>query len=363
MRQFYFRLILVLLTVLTLPAIAQRKMVHPGISYTQADIDRMKAMIAAKQEPFYSAFERFKVSHYVTYGDYDYPLPKASNGEPVIWENRQHWLDNFGRIALANALMWKLTDDNTYADKAVKTLNRYNGVHSTITYGTNCLDNSAATPLIEAAELIRDYSGWKAEDQQAFKDFLVYPGYSSKEDYYEKYATSDTLTNKVTIYWNIFQGDPGRHGNQGLYGMRCLMAMGIYLDNDTIYERALRKVLSQPHLSYDLPYPYGPRRGVLVASSMPDYYQRWSQNAKKGELTIGNIPDYGSDDELKWWIYDNGQCQESSRDQGHVMDGMCNMTDIAQVAWNQGDDIFSAYNERLFKGIVFSAKYNYGCMR
>ena len=77
-----------------------------------------------------------------------------------------------------------------------------------------------ATMLIEAAELLRDYEGWKPEDQQGFKDFLVSPGYSTVEDYYAKYSSSDTLENRVTVYWNIFQGDPGRHGNQGLYGLR-----------------------------------------------------------------------------------------------------------------------------------------------
>lgn len=35
---------------------AQSRFVHPGITYTQGDLDRMKAMIAAKQEPYYSTF-------------------------------------------------------------------------------------------------------------------------------------------------------------------------------------------------------------------------------------------------------------------------------------------------------------------
>lgn len=335
---------------------AQRKMVHPGITYTQADIDRMKAMVEAKQEPFYSGYLNMLNSRYVTYGDYKRPLPTDANGNPCIWANRQLWLDTFGYIALDHALLWKITGNTAYADKAVEVLNRYIPVKSTWTNGTNCLDNGSARTLIEAAELLRDYSGWKAEDQQGFKDFLVYPGYSSKEDYYAKYATSVKETNRTTIYWNVFQGDPNRHGNQGLYGMHCLMAMGIYLDNDTIYERALNKVLSMPHRSDDLPYPKGPREyDRQVTSGVPECFNTYS-----GTLTVGDQEDYGFDDELKYWIYENGQCQEASRDQGHIMDGMCNMTDIAKIAWNQGDDIFTAYNDRLLDGITYAAKYNYG---
>lgn len=358
------------------PSAAQRKMIHPGISYTQADIDRMKAMIAAKQEPYYTAYRYLLSDRYTNYKDYDVKMLKDANGRPSLWFSesvpRQYWFGQRGQIALNNALLWKLTGDTKYADKAVTVLNSYIGIHSTVTYGTNCLDNSACTPLIEAAELVRDYEGWKAEDQQGFKDFLVYPRYSTKESMYAKHATADPATSECTVYWNIFMGDPARHGNQGLYGMRCMMAMGIYLDNDTIYERALNKLLSKPHRKDDLPYAYGPFSSTgWTASAMPAYHWNQSLNTRDalfdwqkhggtwGNLTIGDEEDYGSDDELKYWIYDNGQTQEAARDQGHVMDGMCNMVEIAKVAWNQGDDMFTQYDDRLLKGITYAAKYNY----
>lgn len=338
----------------TVNANAQRKFKHPGLRYTQADIDRMRAMVEAKQEPFYSGFIALRDSNFYTrYRDYDRPLPTTSTGEPVIWDNPGQWLDNFGKIAFNNALLYKLTDDRTYADKAVVVLNHYAPVHSVKPYGTNPLDASKIHLLLEAAELLRDYDGWKAEDQQGFKDFLVYPGYSTTENYYDKYASSDTLTNKVTIYWNIFQGDPARHGNQGLYAMRALLAMGIYLDNDTIYDRALRKTLSQKHRPYDLAYPKGPNLTPYNPSTQTEYFESWRLDG------TGDEEDYGADDELKYWIYENGQCQESSRDQGHILDGLCGMMQMARMAWNQGDDLYTQYDDRLLKGINYTAKYVY----
>ena len=43
---------------------AQRYFVHPGVTYTQGDLDRMKAMVAARQEPYYSTFLKLKESPY-----------------------------------------------------------------------------------------------------------------------------------------------------------------------------------------------------------------------------------------------------------------------------------------------------------
>ena len=42
---------------LAMPLQAQKRVfVHPGITYTQADLDRMKAMVEARQEPFYTTY-------------------------------------------------------------------------------------------------------------------------------------------------------------------------------------------------------------------------------------------------------------------------------------------------------------------
>ena len=35
----------------------KRKFVHPGITYTRADLHRMKAIAEARREPFYTTFQ------------------------------------------------------------------------------------------------------------------------------------------------------------------------------------------------------------------------------------------------------------------------------------------------------------------
>jgi parallel beta-helix repeat protein len=60
------------------------------------------------------------------------------------------------------------------------------------------------------------------------------------------------------------------------------------------------------------------------------------------------------------YIYPNGQCQESPRDQGHVQMGLGLFAGAAQVAFTQGVDFFSLGQNRIAKGFEFTASYMLG---
>lgn len=364
------KIVLLAFLLSTFALTAQRKFVHPGIGYTQADIDRMRAMVNARQEPFYSSFLKMKADTYssLSRSARNWSGSLDRDGYPIV-NNISSTVGFDGRCAAQYALIWKITDDKMYADKAVSFLNAYKKVRNVSSTGTAPLDNGKIYMLCVAAELMRDYSGWKPADQQAFRDMLVYPGYSSKINmskqicsetgvtyaYYDS-QHKDTL-NRVSFYWNIFNGDPGRHGNQGLFALRGLMAMGIYLDNDTIYDRALRKFLSLPHRLDDLPYSSGPPvQSGRNTSSSTEWFDTYNIVSVAG---TGPIEDYGYNDELKYYIFENGQMQESSRDQNHAVCGIVMVADIAHLAWAQGDDLYTPYDNRLLKGINWTWKYNY----
>ncbi|UVO67970.1 hypothetical protein NXW74_15250 [Bacteroides ovatus] len=87
--------------------------------------------------------------------------------------------------------------------------------------------------------------------------------------------------------------------------------MGIYLDNEVMYDRAYRYLLGMKHRPDDLPYPSGPtvtsKEPIKKSPTMLDYKLEGREN---------KISDYGYDEQLQYYIYPNGQCQESSRDQG-----------------------------------------------
>ncbi|MER5195275.1 alginate lyase family protein [Streptomyces sp. NPDC002755] len=55
-----------------------------------------------------------------------------------------------------------------------------------------------------------------------------------------------------------------------------------------------------------------------------------------------------------------GQGQESGRDQGHEQLAVGLMGDVAQVAWNQGVDLWSFEGNRILAGAEYAARYNLG---
>jgi hypothetical protein len=66
------------------------------------------------------------------------------------------------------------------------------------------------------------------------------------------------------------------------------------------------------------------------------------------------------DGRLTHYIYENGQCQESGRDQQHTQLGLGHMGDACQIAWNQGLDLYGADANRLLRGFEYTAAYNLG---
>jgi len=60
------------------------------------------------------------------------------------------------------------------------------------------------------------------------------------------------------------------------------------------------------------------------------------------------------------YVYPNGQCQESPRDQGHVQLGIGEFAGAAQVAYTQGTDLFSIAGDRIALGFEYTARYLLG---
>lgn len=326
-------------------AMAERTFTHPGLSYSREEIEEMRRQIAAKAEPAYSTFEALKNSGYssLTSGE---PAPVYAIGEG----KHNATIGNDGRRAHDLALLYALTGDTRYADSALGYVNRYNTLTNSSARGTAPLDNGKIYLMLEAAELLRDYDGWSTADREQFCDMLVHPGYSDS-GFPEAHYSLDDSRNDITFYWNIYNFDRSRWGNQGLFAARGLMAMGIFLDNEKIYERALRYVQGYESRTDDIPYSMGyTRRGRLNSETeyMADYSMSW----------IPGDREFISDEAIPYYIYANGQCQEACRDQGHVMAGLGQLVDIAEMAWHQGDDLYGAYDSRILLGLEWALRYN-----
>ncbi len=106
---------------------------------------------------------------------------------------------------------------------------------------------------------------------------------------------------------------PYANGNWGAIVNRCRMACAIFLDDKALYNAAI------------------------------DYHLHANDN--------GSLPKY---------ISATGQCQETGRDQGHVQLGLGALAEICEMAWEQGDDLWGALDNRMLTGMEYTARYNLG---
>jgi hypothetical protein len=108
----------------------------------------------------------------------------------------------------------------------------------------------------------------------------------------------------------LFNFAPFANGNWDTAALKTMMAIAIYTDDRELFER------------------------VLV------YY-----NHGCGDGSIAN------------YIYANGQCQESGRDQQHTQLGLAHMGDCCEMAWHQGLDLYGVLDNRLLLGFEYTARY------
>ncbi|MCH6257100.1 carbohydrate-binding protein [Puniceicoccaceae bacterium K14] len=317
-----------------------RKFQHPGLMHNKTDLDRVKFNIQAGIEPWATQFSSLAADEF---SSYDYSV---QGNESITYLNRENppvnrnQFQNDFTAAYQNALMWYFTEDQRHADKAIEILNTWNNL--THVDGIPLGSGIYGWGMLQSAEIIKSTNaGWKEEDIQKFKDMLVYPGYS----------TTEPATGEVTFYWKCYVGDRNRAGNQDMSCYMTLMAIGIFMDNEIIYDRGLRYLKGLPHRADDLPYPSGPSRRVALTEETP--YQQIFSNEQ-----LNTIEDYGFDGVLTNYILPSGQCMETARDQSHSILGMGFLSRASEMAWVQGDDLYGFADNRLLAGWEYHCRYN-----
>ncbi|WP_372798227.1 alginate lyase family protein, partial [Pontiella sp.] len=326
-------------------------LVHPGMSHKQSDLDRMKYQVAARVEPWYSSYQEMCQD---SKADYNYAVQGSSTNRVIYRDaprTNKSAFESDSRAAYYNAIRWVVEGDTRYANKAVEIFNAWTGIRYVQHSGTTTLSGSMIYIMLEAAEMVKStYSGWSAADRQAFGDMLVYPGWSGTtvppnlDSAYEDGGEG-------SWYWRVYKGDRARAGNQELSGWRACMAIGIFLDNEIIYDRAMRYVAGMDHRTDDLAYEPGPNIAVNAFTTTP-------YNVSYTHEQQDSIPDYGYDGVLTNYVYETGQCAEAARDQGHASWGLNCLESLAEMAWNQGDDLWGLEDSRLLLGLEYHTRYN-----
>lgn len=287
MRTLPTSLLFILLFTLNLPA---REFIHPGMNQSGDDLEFLKQKVRNGEQPWQGAFEELKAGINLEFEVR--PVAHISQGGYGKNDRGGKHLSASSELAYDCALVWYLSDEQAYADKAIEIINAWSTVLWDFDDNNAKLNAAAAANrLCQAAEILRySNSGWKENDVKNFEKLLLTVFYPLLRYYF-----------------------PEANGNWDGYIIRAMMVMGIFLNNEEMFNNAIEH------------FYYSPVNGSLFK-----------------------------------YIYPSGQCQEATRDHGHVQMGLGAFANVAQIAWTQGIDLYSAGNYRLATGIEYEAKYLLG---
>ncbi len=266
--------------------------VHPGLLHTREELAFVRQKISAGEQPWKAAWERLRAANSAAL-DYK-PEPRAE----VVrgpYNNPNIGSSEFSRdssAAYTHALQWCLTGNEAHARKAAEIIDAWTATLKKISgHDTKLLIGMSGVILCNAAELLRHTSTvWAQPDQARFERMLREHFYPLIQDFY-----------------------PTANGNWDAAMIQTMLAMGIFLDDRAMFDRAVNYFLE------------GKGNGAIR-----NYFNAF------------------------------GQCQESGRDQAHTQMGLGFLGCAAEMAWKQGVDLYGAADNRLALGFEYTAKYNLG---
>lgn len=292
--------------VLSSGAMASSYFIHPGALDSEEEFKVRSEGVRDEVHPWLDGFSKLRSNSHDVVSYEPHPVSNLVRGTAP-----GHAKENYSRIfndaaaAYALALDWRVSGDESRAEAAKKILDAWAVTLKSIN-GTS--DKYLASgiygyQMAVAGETLRGYSGWSQDEIVAFQDMLVNVFAPMNQDFLENHNGA-----RIDHYW----------ANWDLANTASLMAIGVFAGRKDFYDQAR------------------------------DYYLNGSGN--------------GSIKNAAWKVYSGGfaQWQESGRDQGHTMLGLGLAGIICEIAEHQGDDLFSAYNNRLLAAARYVASYNLG---
>ncbi|HEX9048702.1 MAG TPA: alginate lyase family protein, partial [Verrucomicrobiae bacterium] len=213
LKQFLF---LTVWSIFTAVAFADTAFVHPGLLQNRADLERMRAAVAAKAEPIYSGY-LVLASNAASQLSYQMMGPMEMAGRnPTAGQTNY---DSDANAAYQCAILWCITSNRAYADKSKAIINAWSANLKSIT-GRDAILMAGLGPfkMVNAAELLRyTDAAWSADEiKQTEKHF------------------------RDVIYPVIKDFAPFANGNWDTAAMKTMLALGVFCDDREMFEQALR---------------------------------------------------------------------------------------------------------------------------
>ena len=286
----------------------KREFKHPGISNTQQELESIRYRANSDDDSLvkqgWNQLLKSKLSS-LSYS----PSPHV---RPVVVGSRsgpdERDLHNDAVAAYAHALQWVITEDKRHSAKAIEILNAWSAVLEDIVPQKGSpkvqdhLEAAWYGPLfMSAAEIIRHYNngaaGWSQTDIHQFEKLVA-------------------VFKKEALQWSGSASCP----NQGISVAFHRMALGVYTDDQSLYQSGLNLFVN------DILRTDDPVRIAILPSG-----EVWEINRKQG-----------------------GDC-------GHASYNIEGILNLSEMAWIQGDDIYSLKIDgekvpRILKGVEYMAR-------
>lgn len=212
---------------------AAKPFVHPGMAQSREDLEYMRENVRQGNEPWRSAFDKLKMQVSLNF----VPRPVSFVSEGPYGRNSIGGVE-FQQSALAaykHSLMWYITKEQVYADKAIEILNAWAyKLHSFDANNAKLNVGLSGYYFLNAAEILK-YSdaGWRANDQTQFDKMVLGVLYPTIKDFFTE-----------------------ANGNWDASMISTMLCIGVYTDNHEIFNRAIDRYYWGPGNSGITKYIY-----------------------------------------------------------------------------------------------------------
>lgn len=198
-----------------LPAFGQ--FAHPGIAHSDESIEFVKAKIAAKEQPWLTAWKELTESRYSSPDWKPQPFEHVERGpynNPNIGSSE---FSNDARAAYNHAICWSLSGDRTHAEKAAEIVDAWSGTLKSVSnHDARLLIGMSGYHFCIAAELLKHtWNKWPEDKQKQFESMLKDVWYPVIKDFY-----------------------PTANGNWDASMLQVMIAMAVFLDDQEMFNRA-----------------------------------------------------------------------------------------------------------------------------
>lgn len=290
---------------------------HPGVLVSRPQLDFVKAKVNAGAQPWKAAYDQALGSPYASLSRT--PKPRAvvecgsySNPNYGCTDEREDAI-----AAYTDALIWYISGDARYAQKAIALMDAWSAVITSHTNSNAPLQTGwAGSSWPRAAELIKyTYSSWPNSGRFA--------------------------TMLRTVYLSKVINGSNSNGNWELSMMEAAVGISVFLEDKASYDKAVTRYRNRTaayvYLTTDGALPKTvPGSGLSSRAQIVSYWQ--------GQST-----------------FVDGLTQETCRDFTHTGYGIAAIADVAETLRIQGDDVYGTdIGTRLRQALGFQSKYQLG---